>query len=158
VGDVFLDASNAIPEISNAVRRQIATIANLVAFARAYVYRNSFGNREIIDVSVPEANTRIAKGLAAIARGDAALQRKDAVDDDVLQDIYRVALDCIPPTRRDVFTAVLVGRSVPVGTTPARALEDLQELGLVERDRPALTALARGMVEGSRLQEVLNMA
>jgi hypothetical protein len=62
VGDVFLDASKAVPEISNAVRRQIATIANLVAFARAYVYRNAFGNREIIDVSVPEANTRIAKG------------------------------------------------------------------------------------------------
>ena len=68
-----------------------------------------------------------------------------------------IAPDCIPPTRRDVFTAVLAGRSVPVGTTPARALEDLQELGLMERDRPVLTALARGMVEGSRLQEVLDM-
>ena len=157
VGDVFLDASTTVPEISNAVRRQIATIANLVAFARTHVYRNAFGNREILDVSVPEANTRIAKGLAAIARGDAALQRKDHVDDAVLLDIYRVALDCIPPTRRDVFTAVLKARPVPVGTTPARALEDLQELGLVELDRPALTALARGMVDGSRMLEVLNM-
>lgn len=36
-------------------------------------------------------------------------------------------------------------------------MEDLQELGLVERNRPALAALARGMVDNSRMLEVLNM-
>jgi len=110
----------------------------------------------------------VALGLVELAgREEPAVERGPCADrllmricprrNNRIRTIYRVALDCIPPTRRDVFTAVLAGRPVPVGTTPARALEDLQELGLVERDRPNLTTLATDLVEGSRMQEVLNM-
>ena len=81
-----------MPEILLALRHQIAAVADLVAVGRTNVYRSNFGAREIEDVPEPEANTRVAKGLAAIARGDAALQSKDAVDDGVLRDVYRVAM------------------------------------------------------------------
>ena len=154
---VFDDAASAVPEISSAARDNLAAVADLVAIGRTHVYRASFGGREIEDVPEPEANTRVSKGLAAIARGDAALQRKGEVDDDVLQDVYRVALDCIPPTRREVLLAVLGARPIPPGTTFARAVEDLQELGLLTRGAAALSPLAVELVEESRLREVMPM-
>ncbi len=153
---VFDEASSDVPEISRAVRQQIAAIADLVAVGRTHVYRSSIGNRDIEDVPEPEANTRVSKGLAAIARGDAALQGKDTVDNAVLRDVFRVALDCIVPARREVLLAMLHGRPIPAGTTTGRAIEDLQELGLLTQgNAPALSPQAVELVEESRLREVL---
>jgi hypothetical protein len=154
---VFDEASPEVPEIADSTRDNLAAVADLVAIARTYVYRSSFGAREIEDVPEPEANTRVAKGLAAIARGAAALRGTPTVTDSILRDVYRVALDCIPPMRREVLLTVLDGSPIPAGTTIARAVEDLQELGLLERDAPALSPLAVELVQESRLQEVIGM-
>jgi hypothetical protein len=159
---VFNEASPDVPEISNAVRRQLAAIAELVAVGRTHVYRSNYGNREIEEVPESEANTRVSKGLAAIARGTAALCRQESVGDAVLRDAYRVALDCVPPLRKQILLAAI--RQVPSplkqSTTGERAREDLQELGLLIRDAPSptLSAMAVELIGESRLREVLHMA
>jgi hypothetical protein len=152
---VFGEATSKVPEIPHSARQQIAAIADLVAVGRTHVYRSTFGKRDIEDVPEPEANTRVSKGLAAIARGDAALLGKEAVDDEVLRDVYRVALDCVVPVRREVLLAKLQSREIPAGTTSSRALEDLQELGLLTRGTQTLSPLTVELIEVSRLREVM---
>ncbi len=103
VNTLFEGANSSPPELSPEAIRRLAMCGELVAIARTHVYRESFGGRDIEYVPEPEANTRIAKGLADIARGIASLLGKDAVGEPEMQDAARVGLDSIPDLRRRIL-------------------------------------------------------
>jgi hypothetical protein len=146
------------PELSSEHRTQLAKAAELTAIARTHVGRAAFGNREIEYVPEPEANTRISKGLAAIARGVAALNRRDRVSDADMQDALRVSLDCITDTRRRILLAAIYGEEpalVPMPrTVRTRQIEELEALELLEGadNRWTLTEKAQNLVNLSGLR------
>ena len=129
----------AVPELSREDEHRIASLAEVVARGRTHVFRSSFGNREIEYIPEPEANTRIAKGLAAIARGVAALYGREQVAEQDLQDAFRVGLDCLPNYRRQILVAAITGQSRDTLNIPRTMLgreeENLRELKILE---PAL--------------------
>jgi hypothetical protein len=128
-------ATKVAPKLSEAVQHRISSLAEIIAIGRTHVYRSSYGNREIEYAPEPEANTRLSKGLAAIAKGVASVRGHEAVAEDDLQDAFRVALDCLTDYRRRLFLAVAYGQDAEsVGipkTMRQRALEELEELGIL---------------------------
>jgi len=147
---VFGAASKAAPLLTKSMHYRIASLAEIVAIGRTHVYRSSYGNREIEYAPESEANTRISKGLAAIARGIAALRGRPEVTEEELQDSFRVGLDCLQDARRKVFLAVANGvnpSTLPGSkTTRVRELEELEELNLISKDEP----------EGYKLSDRIN--
>ena len=112
--------------------RRVACLAEVVAIARTHVYREGYGNRDIEYVPEAEANTRISKGLAAMTKGIAAVNRRDEVAEQDLQDVLRVGLDCVPDVRRKVLIAAIAGQDLKAlhipWTVGDRAFEELKEL------------------------------
>jgi len=128
-------ATQSAPRLRKEMQERIASLAEIIAIGRTHVYRSSYFNREIEYAPEPEANTRLSKGLASIAKGVASVRGHEAVAEDDLQDAFRVALDCLTDYRRRLFLAVAYGRdpeaiSIPK-TMRQRALEELAELGIV---------------------------
>ncbi len=135
ISELFRNAVSAPPTLSAQMTRQIAALAEIVALARTHVFRSSYGKRDIDYIPEPEANTRISKGLAAIAKGIAALNRRVQVTDEELRDAFRVGMDCLPEYRRRLLLAILKGldfESVAMPrTVRGRELEELVELGIL---------------------------
>ena len=132
----MFDASfTKVPNLSDEGRKRIANLAEVVAVGRTHVFRNSVGNREIEFIPEPESNTRISKGLAAIAKGLAALNNHSEVAEQDLQDVLRVGLDCLPERRRLILLAVSQGKDLKslgmATTTYRRELEELENLEIV---------------------------
>jgi len=88
IENLFRGSVDSIPKLSSRAERRLASLAELVAIARTHVIRSNYGSREIEYVPEAEANTRISKGLAAIARGIAALSGKKSVTEQDLQDAF----------------------------------------------------------------------
>jgi hypothetical protein len=140
VRDVLGAATQMGPRLGKEMQERIASLAEIIAIGRTHVYRSSFGNREIEYAPEPEANTRLSKGLAAIAKGVASVRGHEAVAEDDLQDAFRVALDCLTDYRRRLFLTVAYGWDPEVVGIPKtmrqRALEDLEELGIIVKPEP----------------------
>jgi hypothetical protein len=138
-----LEAATDAPDLSSSMQLRIASLAEIIAVGRTHVYRSSFGNREIEHVPEPEANTRISKGLAAIAKGIASLNGHQKVAEEDIQDVFRVGLDSLQDYRRRLFLAVAAGsdlRSVNIpNTMRQRELEELEELQILERIKPGFS-------------------
>lgn len=142
---IFAASVESAPTLSSAMRTRIASVAEIIALGRTHVFRDSW-NREIEYVPESEANTRVSKGLAAIARGIAALNRRTEVSESDLQDAFRVGLDCLPENRRRIPLAVVKGQepsSVSLARTVYdREVEDLQALGILGEDKSDSPKLA----------------
>ncbi len=142
VKEIFDQSSEKPPELGQRMIRRIACFAEVVAIARTHVFRESYGERNIEYVPEPEANTRIAKGLAAIARGIAALSGSKKVAEEDLQDALRVGLDCLPEVRRKLFLASVAEQELKSVDMPwtsrQRAYEDLKELRVLDGSRDSL--------------------
>ena len=140
IGQVLDTATATPPILTHAMQVRLASLAEIIALGRTHVYRSSFGNREIEHVPEPEANTRIAKGLAALAKGVASLHGQTQVAEEDLQDIFRVGLDSLQDYRRRLFLAVAKGTNPGSVNMPhtmrQRELEELEELGLLEKAKP----------------------
>lgn len=136
IAGLFRKAPGVAPTLPTEYEDQIAAVSEFAAIARTHVYRNAFGQREIEYVPEPEANTRISKGLAAIAKGIASLSQRTHVNSSDIKDTLRVALDCIPDYRRRLLEAAILGQpldSVPIPcTTRRREIEELLALDLLE--------------------------
>lgn len=136
------------PSVSMDVKKKLATAADFVTRARSGVVRDGY-RRELEYAPEPEAPTRFAKVLLSLASGIAVARDSDAIGEDELRLVLRVALDCLPVIRRQVIAALVTGPvDVPIGDEPVststiagaakvstvairRALEDLQALGVV---------------------------
>lgn len=144
-------------DLPKPMRQRIASLAEIVALARTHVFRNNYGNREIEYVPEPEANTRLSQGLAAIAKGIAALNRRNVVAEPDLQDAFRVAMDCIVDPRRQLLQAAIAGTDIEHAalsrTVRDRQLEELRELGLMENDGHwKLTERAQALLDATQLR------
>jgi hypothetical protein len=139
------------------MRTRIASLAEIVALGRTHIYRNNYGSREIEYVPEAEANTRLAQGLAAIAKGIAALNRRNEVAEPDLQDAFRVGLDCITDTRRQLLLAIIHGEDVDEvqlsRTVRERQLEELEALVLIENNGAwTLTQRAGALLDAALLR------
>jgi hypothetical protein len=136
ITQLFKDSTAHAPELPRPMQRRLASFAEVMALARTHVFRSSYGSREIEYVPEPEANTRISKGLAAVAKGIAALNQRVEVAEPDIQDALRVSLDCLPENRRRLLLAVLKGDDpalVPIPRTiRGRELEELVELQILD--------------------------
>lgn len=153
---IFADSQKAAPVLPDHMRARLASLAEVAAFGRTHVSRSSYGNRDIEYVPEAEANTRISKGLAAIAKGVAALNGRQETGEQDLQDAMRVGLDCIPDHRRRLLLAVWRGEdvdSVPMPRTlRKRELEDLEALQVLQAASPArLTQQVERLLSTARL-------
>jgi hypothetical protein len=134
---IFMESACTPPILEERMQTRIASIAEIVAIARTHVERSSYGNREIEFVPESEGNPRIAKALAAIARGVAALHGRKQVSEQDLQDCFRVGLDSLPERRRRLFLELAAGKipaSPMARTTRERELEEMAELGIVRKN------------------------
>ena len=135
----IFDATNKIvPTLPTGMRKRIASLAEVVALGRAHVYRNNYGNREIEEVPEPEANTRLSKGLAAIAKGVASLSRRSEVAEQDLQDAMRVGLDCLPDSRKNLVVAAIKNQDLAsvslARSVRQREIENLEALKILGED------------------------
>jgi hypothetical protein len=141
IKNTFTRAIPLAPSLPAGIAPRIASLSEIVALGRTHIFRDGYGSREIEYVPEPEANTRIAKGLAALIRGIAALSGHAAVEEQDLQDGFRVGLDCLPENRRRVLLAAKTGQdlaTIPIAPTMRfRAAEELEALGVLE-DKKAL--------------------
>jgi hypothetical protein len=157
INNIFTNSTSSVPTLPDAMRKRIAALAEIVALARTHVFRNNW-SREIEYVPESEANTRISKGLAAIARGVAALNRHTEVAEQDLQDAFRVGLDCLPENRRRILSAAAGGRpfqSLALSRTVLeREIEDLKALHvLAEGDEvETLTERVAGLLQASGVE------
>jgi hypothetical protein len=121
------------PTLTEEMVVRIANLAEVVAIARTHVGRSSYGDREIEYVPEPESSTRIAKALAGIAKGIAAIQQHPTVTEADYEDVLRVALDCLPDVRRAILKAAINGEEVArlPPTVRGREVENLRELGIL---------------------------
>ena len=137
---IFGKAAKSPPALSSSMTRRIACLAEIVALGRTHVIRNGYGSREIEYVPEPEANTRVSKGLAALAKGIASLNRRDEVAEQDLLDTWRVGLDCLPEVRRNLLLAALEGRDLEsvqaARTVRERQVEELVALKILQEGPP----------------------
>jgi hypothetical protein len=140
IGRILEAGTKTPPTLAPLMQLRIASLAEIIALGRTHVYRSSFGNRDIEHVPEPEANTRISKGLAALAKGVASLRGHTQVAEEDLQDIFRVGLDSLQDYRRRLFLAVANGATPDSVNMPRtmrqRELEELEELGILEKTEP----------------------
>jgi hypothetical protein len=153
VQPIFKAALTHKPILSKAMIQRLAKLAEIAAIGRTKVIRSSFGNREIEFVPEAESNTRIAKGLAAIALGIASLNQHEEVQEDDLQDAFRVGVECLPELRGTLMLAALRGddlNAIGQRTNRERQIEELQALELfTERN---LSEKCRGLFMESGLR------
>jgi hypothetical protein len=155
IKNTFAKATLLAPSLPTEMTPRIAALSEIVAIGRTHIFRNAYGSREIEYAPEPEANTRLAKGLAALIRGIAALNGHKGVEEQDLQDGFRVGLDCLPENRRHILLAASRGQdlaSISIAPTMRfRAAEELEALGILEdkrqpklSDRAALLLIKAG--------------
>ncbi len=126
-------------ELTSAENERIVALATFAASARSPVTRNSY-TREIEQVPGEEAPTRLAISLRGMLGG---LQAIGASDDEAWSTIRKIAMDCVPTTRRRVLDLLRENETLPTpeitsrlrlpATTAKRALEDLHAYDLLGR-------------------------
>lgn len=129
-------------ELSAGIQEQVADAAIICALGRSNVPREVYGAREISDFHSTEEPTRIAGAMNLLARSLVALGESEEV---ALSLVRRVALDTLSRVRRDCIV-LLADLDAPISTgaiaravgadpkTIARALEDLERIGLAEQN------------------------
>src|SRR5262249_8021552 len=134
------------PAAADAVLDALAVVADFTTRARSGVLRDRAG--QLLYAPEPEAPTRFAKVMLALASGIALAYDDTEVTPRALQWVLRVALDCLPAVRRRVIAALVQGAIEADGEalstrqmagavqfsakTLRRALEDLQALEVVD--------------------------
>ena len=125
------------PTLSDSVQLQIAALAEFGVRARTHVPRSG-NSKDMIYVPEAEAPTRLAQQLCQLAKGSALLGWRDCATVEDCDLVRRVALDCIPASRRKVLDAMRGNANLTRAELPASTLkytlEDLQSQGLV-RDK-----------------------
>src|SRR6266516_1232878 len=140
---------NLRPTMDADVLDTLSTVADFITRARSPVHRDGRG-RELQYAPVAEAPTRFVKVLASLGSGIALAHDSRVVGRRELRLVLRVALDCVPPIRRQVIDALLhdgMARAHDRGlratviakgarcslSAVRRALEDLHALRVVRR-------------------------
>jgi hypothetical protein len=143
-----------VPETGKAERQELADVAEFVAVARTAVIRNGY-DKEIEALPEPEVPTRIAKQLVSLTQGIAIARQSGAVTKEEVNLAKIAAFSCIHPirwkllrclavvSRGTISTPALQGQlNLKSGSLVRHALEDLEALGVVQRQRGSGSPLA----------------
>jgi hypothetical protein len=137
VGSLFSGLAKIEPELSNELRVAIANLTEVAVRGRTHVPRVGY-SKEIIYVPEPESATRLAQQLAQLAKGAALIAGRDRVETTDYKIVQRVALDCIPPSRRKILDALRQGGKASDAALPRSTLsyakEELEAHGLMQGD------------------------
>jgi len=135
------------PTVDDDVLDRLATVADFVTRARSGVQRDRW-RRDLDYAPEPEAPTRFAKVLLALASGLAVAHDSPTVTRHELRLVLRVAIDCLPLLRHRVIAALaqtpiedgeqlstthIAGAARFSTSTIRRTLEDLQALEIIRR-------------------------
>ena len=136
ISQLFTNVPETYPQLTEEQKLRLASMAEITAVCRTHVYRDSYGQRHIEYVPEPESNTRLSKSFASLACGIAAVEQREQVSEQDMQDVLRVSLDCLPDARRIVLLGAIAGRMkeelrLPRSTRD-RTVEELQELGVID--------------------------
>ncbi len=145
------------PRIEEKDLLRIANLGEFVVLARTPTKRER-ATHELEDLPDPEGNTRFPQQLAQIGRGWTALMGREAMTEEAMQLIFRVAFDSIPPSRYQVLRSLMRGESPyapdSTHTVVERGIDDLQAVGLVTKPkgkgRAALSELAIQLLAGAK--------
>lgn len=139
------------PALPFNVRRKIAAIGEFAVRARTHVPR-IWNSKEIVSDIEAESATRLPQQLAQLAKGAAHLEGRSVVSESDYALVRRVAMDCMPPTRRKVIEGLLTG--VPPNM-PASSLkyakEELATVGLIDAELGTFTDLAVDLLKEAGL-------
>lgn len=133
---VFQGLPELQPEVPEAVKQQIASIAEFAARARTHITRDT--KKQIEYVPDAESPTRLAQQFIQLARGSALLDSARAVSLEDIGVVRRVAMDSLTENRRAVLSKAIFGTPFPK-TIPASTLsyvvEDLVALDILQPSR-----------------------
>ncbi len=137
---------------------RIANLASFVTRARSGVIRESYSTREIEQIPDVELPTRLAKQLITLCSAMALMRNGEFADEDY-ELVYKVGFDCLPIKRKlaigilletqDYLTTAEIATKIgyPTNTT-RRLLEDLNGLGLIDREHQG-----QGVADRWRIKE-----
>lgn len=148
----FTVASNTAtgdPVLPDAMADRIDHLATCVARLRTHVIRDGHGKRDIIEATISEEPTRLAKSLGTIALHHAHLFRHPEVTKQDVSVALRVGLDSIPLSRARIVNNMPLDASIPAATvrhfsqTPPTTIAwnaaELAALGVLEVTTDALS-------------------
>jgi hypothetical protein len=147
----FFTTTTTIPGITEEQGQQIDIIATVIARMRGNVIRDKDKNRTIIDVSMPEEPTRIAKGLETLICHHAALFARPVGPED-FSIATRVGFDSAPTRKVRIMRAIpedgilTSALSAVVGIPDATLTYTLNELEAL-----GLTCKVTGVVDQIRI-------
>lgn len=143
IGKRMLDSiqGREVAPLPEAMGVRCAHLAELICHLRASITRDSFGQREIIDMPGIEEPGRLNKALELLVSTHAAMWHRDPTEED-FQLAYTVAWDSVPQNRRAIFSCLLQGAKVsqaeiarftgiPKATVKWLA-DELQAIGLID--------------------------
>lgn len=140
----------AAPEVSTDLLIRLAHFSDFIVHARAHVPR-SYGAKEIDGIPQIESNTRLPQELVQIGRGWASLMGRDRITEEDFELIVRAGWDTIPPVRRIILVGLAQGKKpYSLGLADSavvRQLEDLEAIGLVEKEAKQIESKIGGKAE-----------
>jgi hypothetical protein len=134
------------PEVDDETAERIIDLAEILSTCRTYVYRDK--NDDMPCLPQAELAARVAKQLMRVGQSVALVRGRRRVTEDEFEVMKRIALDSLPSNRRLLLEALYEHREMmqPLETfaaavsrisrnTVRRELENLAELGAVEREK-----------------------
>jgi hypothetical protein len=124
------------PQLPHSLQIRVGALAEIAVRGRSQVQRDGY-DKEIVAIPEPESPTRLAQQLAQLAKGSAALDKRESVDDADLTLVRRVAFDCIQTIPRRVLEAAIAKNNIDKLDIPASTLhyakENLALVSLLKR-------------------------
>lgn len=152
--------------IPDDIRNRIAYLATFCVRARSGIIRDGYSSREIELIPDTELPTRLAKQLTTLQCAFSLMDK--ATPEQNYQLVYKVGMDTLPQKRRKTIEVLLatteslttaqvaLNIGYPTNTT-RRILEDLQGLGLSEREHEG-QGYADKWIISERTRELLRIA
>lgn len=137
----FVEPATLNPGVELADDDMFGHLAEYVAVLRTLIHRD--GSQHIDEQPWPEEPTRIAQTMTSVALGHAMLHRRKAVNFEDVALARRIGFDSVPLIRLRVLATISqqtsqseIKRETGLPTTAIiRTCEDLEALGVIERDK-----------------------
>jgi hypothetical protein len=168
VKDFLAGLERFVPAVSDETAERIIDLAEILSVCRTYVYRDK--NDEMPCLPQAEMASRVAKQLLRLGMSVALVRGRRDVGEDEFRAMRRVAFDSLPTNRRLLLGALYENRggdepletftrvaSRIAKTTVRRELENLAELGAVDREKRQVVAASGKKKADGTYKEVKTM-
>jgi hypothetical protein len=128
-----------MPETPASVERRLIEVAEFVTRARSVVQKDEYGNAEF--APSPEAPGRFVRQLHGLSAGLAVIDGRTTITLEDVGRVERVAMDCLPPTRRLIIDALGAANSILTASELERRIERRISNRTIQRELDALALL-----------------